>query len=793
MPRREDLQLEQKEVVQPARAPWFWPALVFTAGCAVSLLAPIPWALPLVAVAAVVGSWARCSRESLRGLCGFFLAVGLLGMAHGALFRLRNESGWMEGLGQKDFSWESIPWVVRVLSLPSVEEDPSGQQTQTFVAKLLAAGTESGWVPARGGIAKVRILGKVGEGFFVQPGMDLFLKGRIQSPNFKTLSSLPWVPQPMFPSPSSYTYRMWATWKNVRKLGWQEGLFWRWLRFWGKVREWIEHTLAWGLQDNVQVQRLLVAMVLGETQGLKPELAMQFQRAGLYHVFAVSGQNVLLFSQTFLFVFQTLGVSRFRLAIVSLPLLAGMVPLCAGSSSVQRAVLMTSFASLATFWCRPYNPLNAWAVALWVIVAMEPSRVFDPGLGLSFSITLALALLADPLTKLLIQPFRQDAGIQSRVVAGWDPARGRVARIFACALATTLASWMGALPWEIVCFHAISLIGPVANLCLLPVVEAIMVAASLSVAFGWFFPAVSFLLNRGNACLLGCLLSGVSFFSHFPLAILAVPTLSNTGLSEKVRLIVPSFPGGESCIVLWQGRAWIWYRGDMASYLQWIEPCRRCLGVNRWEAVCWELDATREAAQKAGVIPAGRWPLPGKVSFSGTANGDVVVRGPGDFEIRWLRPSETEPESYFWVRSLRKTAIIASNTTYTGQARVGSVFLSPQGRVEVLVQRSAGLFSWEWLRRLRPRYWLVSGGEGITQVVEEFGWRSRTGPPFAKLGVLEKTHGLELRWGKGENEEIFLGNPKYRLFPLGLATGEACWAVETSTGAFDPAATADGG
>src|SRR5205823_3666128 len=75
------------------------------------------------------------------------------------------------------------------------------------------------------------------------------------------------------------------TWRAVGRRGGLGGVA-------DRLRAWLARSVAHGLHGERRA--VLQGIVLGEDQGLTPELRQRFRASGLYHLLAVSGQNVAL-------------------------------------------------------------------------------------------------------------------------------------------------------------------------------------------------------------------------------------------------------------------------------------------------------------------------------------------------------------------------------------------------------------------------------------------------------------------------------------------------------------------
>jgi competence protein ComEC len=165
------------------------------------------------------------------------------------------------------------------------------------------------------------------------------------------------------------------------------------------VRAAISGSLARGLDGE---RRAVVAgVVLGEDEGLEDDLRERFRASGLYHLLAVSGQNVGYVVAGVLLVGWLLGVPR-RLAHVGALTAVGAYVLAVGwQPSVVRAGVAGVLASLAWLAARPQDRWYFFLVGAAVLLAWNPYSLLEPGFQLSFTAVAAIFVIVPPLERRL--------------------------------------------------------------------------------------------------------------------------------------------------------------------------------------------------------------------------------------------------------------------------------------------------------------------------------------------------------------------------------------------------------
>ena len=145
-----------------------------------------------------------------------------------------------------------------------------------------------------------------------------------------------------------------------------------------RLRRWLARSIAPGLSG--ERRSVLEGIVLGEGSSLSPQLRHDFQASGLYHLLAVSGQNVVLVAAGALILAWLLGVARW---IGELGALAGIVAyvLAVGPQpSVIRAGIAGSLASLAWLSGRLRDAWYALLLGGDRAARVEPVPGLRPGL-----------------------------------------------------------------------------------------------------------------------------------------------------------------------------------------------------------------------------------------------------------------------------------------------------------------------------------------------------------------------------------------------------------------------------
>ncbi|PST24663.1 DUF4131 domain-containing protein [Mesorhizobium plurifarium] len=145
---------------------------------------------------------------------------------------------------------------------------------------------------------------------------------------------------------------------------------------------------------------IAAALVTGEERAISREAVEMLRAAGLSHVLAISGLNMVLAAGTFLIGARTLlsfvpGLAeRYPVkkiaAVGALLMVFFYILISGGAVSALRSWIMISIMLVAVFFDRVSISLRNVALAALVILAWTPSAAAGPGFQMSFAATLAL-------------------------------------------------------------------------------------------------------------------------------------------------------------------------------------------------------------------------------------------------------------------------------------------------------------------------------------------------------------------------------------------------------------------
>ena len=157
-----------------------------------------------------------------------------------------------------------------------------------------------------------------------------------------------------------------------------------------RARRHLAGSIAPGLTGERRA--VLAGLVLGEEEGLSEELRDRFRSSGLYHLLAVSGQNVAFVAGGVLLVAWMLGISRLAAELAALAAIGAYVVAVGWQPSVVRAGVAGALASLAWLASRPRDRWYFLLLGAALLMAWNPYSLLEPGFQLSFAAVGAIFL-----------------------------------------------------------------------------------------------------------------------------------------------------------------------------------------------------------------------------------------------------------------------------------------------------------------------------------------------------------------------------------------------------------------
>jgi competence protein ComEC len=220
--------------------------------------------------------------------------------------------------------------------------------------------------------------------------------------------------------------------------------------WWWRLSERLRDGVAEGVAPAPTDERALVpALVDGDDREISEELAEAFQACGMTHLLAVSGTNLTLVLAFVLTVSRWLGARGYAHVVIGIVATAGFIVLARPDPSVLRSAAMgvVAIAGLGAGGRR--RGLRALAIAIVVLVLIDPWLARSAGFVLSVLATGGILLLSPGWT---------------RAMSAWMP------RVLAEAISVPLAAQLVCTPAVAALSGQVSLAAVVANMLAAPAV-----------------------------------------------------------------------------------------------------------------------------------------------------------------------------------------------------------------------------------------------------------------------------------------------------------------------------------
>jgi competence protein ComEC len=266
----------------------------------------------------------------------------------------------------------------------------------------------------------------------------------------------------------------------------------------GGVADRVRAAIARSLAPGVTGERraVIAAVVLGEDEGLDLSLRNSFRASGLYHLLAVSGQNVAYIVAGMLALAWVLGISRWIGEVGALAAVTSYLMAVGWQPSVVRAGVAGGLASLAWLAGRPRDRWYFLLVGAAALLAWSPYSLLEPGFQLSFGAVGAIFVLVPRIEAWL---------------AGYP-----IPSSLATVISVSVACGAVTAPILMLHFRAAPLFTVASNAVAGPVVAPLLGLALVSTALGPVLPEAAWALSWLNGWLAAYLAGCARFFGSLP-------------------------------------------------------------------------------------------------------------------------------------------------------------------------------------------------------------------------------------------------------------------------------------
>ncbi len=311
--------------------------------------------------------------------------------------------------------------------------------------------------------------------------------------------------------------------------------------FYSKVQQY-RYTIGRYIEENFREDSgaLVSSITIGKGTHINEDLREVFSKAGLTHILSISGTHFGLFSVFLFGMFRLLMqalpykiLQRITIfltpsqaaALLAIPFMVAYLGLSGSGIPAVRSFIMISLFLLGLVIGKKGFWLNSLLLAAFILIVWDPESLFSLSFMLSFLAVLFIGLTMQVREEekerdkkeipegLLLQP-KQDE----------KKAEKKLPRYVKNTLLITLSASLGTAPLVAYYFHYFSLISPVSNLLVAPLIGFILIPLSVVSSFLYLFTG-HFFFTPVVSAIADASIWLVKLFSNIPFASIKVAAL----------------------------------------------------------------------------------------------------------------------------------------------------------------------------------------------------------------------------------------------------------------------------
>jgi competence protein ComEC len=316
-----------------------------------------------------------------------------------------------------------------------------------------------------------------------------------------------------------------------------------------------EHRMPPFLRVDHNDAAMLAAMLTGDRGYLQRGMRVGFERTGSFHLLVVSGLHLAIFSGLIFWATRRLRLTRVWASLVTIACSLAYAMFTGFGNPVQRAFWMVTLYLLGRLLWRERTALNVIGVVALVMLAADPSSLFDSGFQMTLLSVLAVAGIAMPVGEKTFGPYlramrnlrvlRVDPSLPPKVAQfrvslrmmaqHVRPLMGkfvawtvfpfairlglRVAELLVVSLSIELLMMLPMAAY----FHRVTLAALPVNLLIVPFLGVLLPTALLTFAAVMIAPSIAFLPAAGTAAVLHLVVWIVNAFGAMRVGDLRIP------------------------------------------------------------------------------------------------------------------------------------------------------------------------------------------------------------------------------------------------------------------------------
>lgn len=258
------------------------------------------------------------------------------------------------------------------------------------------------------------------------------------------------------------------------------------------------------------------SLLFGDKSNLDAVDYENIRAAGLAHIFAVSGLHIGFLVGVAAFILKKLRANNAITCIVLAILLLTYGTLCGFTSSLVRASVMTAVVFIAKLLKKRPDSLSSLATAVFVIVFLNPTAIFDVGFQMSVASVGGIILFAEPIAKKLRN------ALKSRFVSG--------------SVSLSVSATVGLFPVTANVFNTFSVYFVLSNLICLPLVSVLFIYLAVATLICFIIPAAAPILYPVKY-LIFAVMRIVEFIASLPFAVIGTMSMGAIAVVYVVALV----------------------------------------------------------------------------------------------------------------------------------------------------------------------------------------------------------------------------------------------------------------
>ena len=279
----------------------------------------------------------------------------------------------------------------------------------------------------------------------------------------------------------------------------------------------------WRLQVRAELRKampdadaaLIQGMLFGGYDGIERQTVRDFAATGIVHILSVSGAHVALVAGAVFWLTRRLFISEIGSAAIAGSAIIGYGVISGFSAPVVRSVIMGLIAMAAIGLGRRESASRALTLAVLGMLTYEPRYLFDISFQLSIACTGGLLYLQPPLETWLGK-IKTEKKWQKFILSGF---------------ALTLAVQLAVLPLQAWYFGLLPWISFLANLFVVPLLEAVILLGLFGVILAGGMESLTQPFFVGISLLTGLAVELNRFFARLPWNTIPLPAF---GLSYSI-------------------------------------------------------------------------------------------------------------------------------------------------------------------------------------------------------------------------------------------------------------------